>query len=92
MRNHESESLALALERAIRFLLDEGCRNRDAKDSVAYKHLEPRTDGRSELEKRRDKAEEELALLEFLAQIDVDVHHYVALLFIRAAAGWQGSR
>ena len=73
-------------------MICEGCRRQDRRDDKAYQHLvDGRTRERQALDKRRDKAEEELAILEFLSGLDMEHHSELVQMFIRAAAGWKGA-
>ena len=95
-RNSDTESTASAFERAVRFLLKEGCRRRDRKDDKEYAALGLTEDGRTpeaiKLDKRIEEAEEELAVLQFLEAVKTDIHSVIVQMFIRSAAGWKDVR
>ena len=95
-RKSDIEPTPVAFERALRFLLKEGCLKQDAKDRKMYLSLiqgKPRPDTESErasmkLMDRRDRAEDALAILEFLAEINWSQQAHLIQMVIRAAAGW----
>ena len=95
-RSNGTEPTPKAFERALRFLLREGCLKQDAKDREMFKCLRrkapgPYTDSeraQTKLLDRRDGAADELAILEFIAEINWTERAHLVQMVIRAAAGW----